>query len=78
MKPTNKGQLIHGMSVLEHSVSVMKCRKYISHLNKVLTAIIEVHGRPLDFEQQDILLFVYTTHSVACNFPPNVCKWKST
>ena len=44
VKPTNKDQLVDGIRQFWGTVSVAKCRRYISHLNKVLPAIIEVGG----------------------------------
>ena len=44
VKPSNKSELIMGISRFWTTVNVNKCRKYISHLRKVIPRIIEVEG----------------------------------
>ena len=44
VKPTTKDELVQGFEEFWGSVSSEKCRKYIRHLHKVLTCVIELGG----------------------------------
>jgi len=44
VKPKTKQELINGILRFWDTVSVEKCRKYISHLRKVIPRIIELKG----------------------------------
>ena len=44
IKPTTKQQLIDGIKEIWETVTVAKCEKYINHLKKVQSKVIELHG----------------------------------
>lgn len=44
VKPTIKSELIDGIKCFWHTVGATKCRKYISHLRKVVPRTVEVQG----------------------------------
>ena len=44
MKPWTKQELIDGILKFWETVSIEKCNKYINHLNKVVTRVIELEG----------------------------------
>ena len=44
VKPKNKEQLIEGILSFWQTVSIEKCRRYISHLKKVIPRMIECNG----------------------------------
>ena len=49
IKPKTKEQLISGIETFWGTVTVEKCRKYISHLKKVVPKIIELNGGPAGY-----------------------------
>ena len=49
VKPRTKQELIIGIKAFWATVSVEKCRKYISHLKKVIPAVICSEGRATGF-----------------------------
>ena len=44
IKPKSKEQLVQGILAFWNTVTVEKCRRYISHLKKVIPRIIELEG----------------------------------
>ena len=44
VKPKTKDELVQGILSFWSTVSVHKCRQYISHLKKVIPRIIELNG----------------------------------
>lgn len=44
MKPHTKQELIYGIVEFLKTVDIPKCRKYISHLKKVIPKVIELGG----------------------------------
>ena len=45
IKPRKKDELLEGIQEVWSSITPEKCRKYISHLDKVLPKVIEREGR---------------------------------
>ena len=45
VKPRNKQELIAGIARFWETVNIAKCKKYISHLRKVVLKIIECNGQ---------------------------------
>ena len=43
-KPSKKEELIQGIKLFWATVTPDKCRKYISHLRKVVPAVMDVQG----------------------------------
>ena len=44
VKPTTKDELVGGIKAFWETVTVSKCRKYISHLRKVIPRVIKLNG----------------------------------
>ena len=49
VKPTRNEELIEGIKKFWSGVYVAKCMKYIRHLRKVITKVIEVNGAPTGY-----------------------------
>lgn len=49
VKPKKKSELVDGILQFWDTVSIAKCQKYISHLNKVIPEIIRVQGDATGF-----------------------------
>lgn len=49
VKPTKKEELVAGILEFWDTVDVTKCRKYISHLRKVIPKVIEENGGPTGY-----------------------------
>ena len=49
VKPINKEELCNGIKEFWSSVTPLKCRKYINHIQKVLPVVIERDGRATGF-----------------------------
>ena len=45
VKPSNKEELVRGIKQFWNGVTPAKCAKYISHLQKVIPAVISREGR---------------------------------
>ena len=45
IKPKTKEQLVDGIKAFWRTVDVVKCKKYIGHLQKVIPKVIELDGR---------------------------------
>ena len=45
VKPKTKQELIDGILRFWETVTIVKCNKYINHLNKVIPRVIELEGR---------------------------------
>ena len=53
IKPKNKHELIEGITTFWATVNEHKCSKYIGHLRKVISKVIEQGGGPTDSSHQD-------------------------
>ena len=49
MKPLRKDELVQGINRFWDTVDVPKCKKYISHLKKVIPKVIEENGEPTGY-----------------------------
>ena len=60
MKPKIKDALVQGILTFWHTVDFQKCRRYISHLNKVIPRMIELQAT----ECKDYFIYVWTLRTV--------------
>jgi len=49
IKPTNKQELVDGITTFWATVNEHKCSKYIGHLKKVIPKVIEQGGGPTGY-----------------------------